>query len=377
MPRTKEILCLSNLPWAERTTRRQMIMSRMRDVRIVYIDPPEKRASFSRKRPDTYKPYPHVTVYSSAGFLTPDSPLFRTDPVRGRTAYLRYLNSVLSKEEMNAPLLWLYSPHYVSFAEEIAHDGLVYDCADQFSRSSSGRKNDKANKRELALCRRADVVFAARRDLYQKLVGFKTKTYLLPNGIDYRPKSGTQLPDADAFPRPLIGFAGDLSDNADVGLLEAAAGHTEGTLLLVTTAEMRDRVDREAYLRLASIENVVPHIVDSQPAILDAVSSFDLFLAPYREGTDESDLRTRVFYACLAAGKPIVSTKHSALVGTFSDCVYAAEDRESFLEMMDRALEEKDPERNARQLAYADGCRWDARILEIRRLLAREGFLVD
>ena len=85
MPRTKAILCFSNLSWSERTTRRQMIMSRMRDVRIVWMDPPDSRFSSAKKRPAPVRPYPHITVYSSAGFLSPASPLFRTDPVRGKT----------------------------------------------------------------------------------------------------------------------------------------------------------------------------------------------------------------------------------------------------------------------------------------------------
>ncbi len=376
MPKTKEILCLSNLAWTERTTRRQMIMSRMRDVRILYLDPPDGRLS-SGKRPEPQKPYPHVTVYSSAGFLAPDSPLFATDPVRGLRGYLRYIRKILQKEKMAAPLLWLYSPLYLPLCDKLTHNGLVYDCADQFTRPSGGRKSALAAKREVSLCRRADAVFAARRDLFHKLEGFNPKTYLLPNGIDNRPKKNEPDPRIASYPRPLIGFAGDLSDGVDIALLEAAADATEGTLLLVTTGEMRDKLPREDYLRITSHENVVPVIAESQPAILDAAADFDLFLAPYREGAEESDLRTRVFFVSLASGKPIVSTVHSVLLRSFPGCVYASENPEEFPKLMKRALLSDDPARRECQLAFADGCRWEARVSEIRRLLAREGFLTD
>ena len=375
MPKTKEILCFSNLPWADRMTRRQMIMSRMRDVRIVWMDPPDGRFSVRGKRPGPTKPYPHITVYSSAGFLSPDSPAFKADPFRGRKAYLAYIGGILKKEEMSSPLLWLYSPAFAPLAEGIWHDGLVYDCAD-LPEYGSGKKKAAAEKETVALCRRADVVFTARRDLYRKLECFNLRTYLLPNGIDYRPKK-TAEPLTAGYARPVVGFAGDLSAGVDLELLRRAAETCGGTLVLVTTGEMRDRLPREDYLRLTSCEKVVPLAVESQPAILDAVSEFDAVVAPYREGAEESDLRSRVFYACLASGKPVISTKHGEILDSFPGCAYAAEDEAGFLDLLKAALSGDDPVRRSRQLAYADGCRWEARVSEIRRLLAREGYLVD
>ena len=376
MPRTKAILCFSNLSWSERTTRRQMIMSRMRDVRIVWMDPPDSRFSSAKKRPAPVRPYPHITVYSSAGFLSPASPLFRTDPVRGKRGYLAYIRGILLKEEISAPLLWLYSPVFGPLAGEIFHDGLVYDCADLPERRS-GKRSTAAEKQLISLCREADVVFAARRDLYGRIAGFNPRTYLLPNGIDYRPKKDPADPRAESYPRPVVGFAGDISDGVDLALLERTAEACEGTLILATTAEMREKLPREDYIRITSHDGVVPLITDGQPALLDAVSGFDACIAPYLEGAEESDLRSRIFFSCLASGKPIVTTKHSVLLDSFPGCAYEAESGEEFLELLSAALSQDDPVRRERQHSYAEGCRWEARVSEIRRLLAREGFLTD
>ncbi len=376
MPKPKEILCFSNLQWAERTTRRQMIMSRMRDVKVVWLDPPGGRSGIRGKRPAPFKPYPHVTVYSSNGFLSPGSSFFRADPIRGQRGYLAYVRDILKREELSAPLLWLYSPVYAPLITGIYHEGLVYDCADLPDRLP-GKKSVSIEKQAISLCRRADVVFAARRDLYRKLAGINPKTYLLPNGIDYRPKKDSGDPRTGSYPRPIVGFAGDVSEAVDLDLIEEIGRSIDGTLVLATTGEMRDKLSREDFIRITSGENVVPFITDSQPVLLDAVSDFDVCIAPYLEKAEESDLRSRVFFACLASGKPIVSTRHSALIESFPDCVYTAGDNAEFLGLLKKAAADDDPARRERQRVFADGCRWEARISEIRRLLAREGYLLD
>ncbi|MCQ2445824.1 MAG: glycosyltransferase [Clostridia bacterium] len=365
MSRSKQLICLSTVPWSEKITRRQMIMSRMRDVEIVYIDPPTGRRSVITRKPEPVSPYPHIRVYSPTG--AGDSKRLSA-----------FLESVIQKEELAEPLVWLYSPVYLDAVRHLKKAGLVYDAAENPSHTSPR----DGSRLEKELCEAADVVFAAQMTHYDRIEAYQKKTYLIPSGIDYRPK--TSLSDEalgviarmEELPKPLYGFAGALRRSVDFEMLEKIADAGK-SLLVVAEAGADEAAVKEEVERLEARENVLLIRAASQSAILEYIRSFDVCVSPLTAQGASDELFTRVFFEYLASGKPIVTSPYPAIVKNYGDVADVSEVGDIFLKMVLTAEERFDLPRKERQIAYAKALGWDARVAEMRRLLAREGFLID
>ena len=59
----KQILCLSGEPWSKLPGRTQQLMSRMRDVQILYFSPPAGRGDLSYRRKGQ-RVRPNITAYT-------------------------------------------------------------------------------------------------------------------------------------------------------------------------------------------------------------------------------------------------------------------------------------------------------------------------
>ena len=382
MSNRKQVLCLSNVPWCGKTTRRQMIMSRMRDVQIVYVNPPAGMKTAFSSKPEPFGPYAHIRVYQPTGIPKAESGLLLNGLFSRRAALAAFIESVTQKEELADPLLWLYSPLDVDLIGMIPHEGVVYDCAENHLQLPTARKPGLLYQKERLLCQKADVVFAAQMSLYDRIEEFNKKTYLIPSGIDYRPKASLSgeaidtIARLEELPKPIYGYAGALRRNVDFHMLNRIADTGKGLLVVTQTGADESAVTEEVE-SLTKRGNVLLIRCSAQTNILDYVSRFDVCVNPITASGSGDELNTRVFFEYLDSGKPIVTSPYPAIVRNYGDVADIVEVGDTFLQMVLTAEERYDLTRRERQLGYAKACNWDARVSEMRRLLAREGYLVD
>ena len=166
------IVCLSTTNYHPLPTRKQNVMSRLRNSEILYFDPPvsliaplkDKKASAyieKYKQPgEKVEGHENITVYA----LPPVLPFFNK---------FRWINKINQKRQAafirekmrehgfgDETVLWCYSPSSCDIVEHLPHAKLVYDCVDRHS-AYKGHINPKVvDKMECDLAKPADQVFA-------------------------------------------------------------------------------------------------------------------------------------------------------------------------------------------------------------------------
>src|SRR5206468_6012611 len=138
------------------------------------------------------------------------------------------------------------------------------------------------------------------------------RTQLVPNAADaelFRPAVARSTASADVseLPRPVLGFAGNItSSKIDFPLLLAVAKAQPRWTFLIVGPSRRESV-REL-TRLLELPNV--HWVGHKPhdQLPQYVAAFDVGLIPYRETAYTRNCFPLKLYEYLAAGKPVVAS---------------------------------------------------------------------
>lgn len=354
----KQLICLSHAPWSPAPNRTQQLITRLKDVEVLFFEPSDG------KTPSPRKVRPNITAYS-----IPPQLMARLDtPMVGRPASAllrRYFRKILQGHRFREAPLWLTSPAQYPLVRAIPHSGLVYDCDREW--------DDLPLKWESELALHADVVFAASVGLAQRLSPCSSNIAILPNGVNYTmfSRSDGDLPPLLARCKgPVFCRVGDVTHDLDLEpLLSAASAHPEWNFLLL------GRVEEELHSRLNRWPNLllpgqVP-MVDVPDYLRHSQVCFDL-LAKSTAGSDILPIR---LYEYLAVGKPVVLMLQSEQVEPFPDVVYAAFSPATFLRRCERALEEDPTWVFDRRRSYARGAQWADRAAEIQHILETAALL--
>lgn len=351
----RQLICLSHEPWLPSPTRTQQLLTRLKDVNILFFEPPA--GGSAHKKPGR-KVRPNITVYTLPPRLDNkfDAKLLRQTTL---TRQNRFLNKMLQKHRFQEPALWLTSPESVFLIESIPHGGLIYDCSREWDELPLDWES------ELAL--RADVVFAASPGLVRRLSPCCNNIALIPNGVNYVlfAQSGTEHPAILAGRKgPVLGRVGAVTADLELEpLLLTAASRPDWTFLLIGPVEESVRPS------LAQFPNIllpgrVP-MVDIPDLLSGCHVCFDLLS---RRGKGNDILPSRL-YEYLATGRPVVLMLVPDQVEPFPDVVYTASDPASFLRRCERALEEDPTWVRDRRQAYARDSQWAKRAGEIQHIL--------
>ena len=367
------IVCLSTTNYHPLPTRKQNVMSRLRNAEVLYFDPPvsviaplkAKKASAylsKYKRPgEKVEGHENITVYA----LPPVLPFFNK---------FRWVNRLNQKRQAafvrrkmcehgfgEETVLWCYSPSSCDIAYKGHIDPVVVD------------------RMERDLAGVADQVFATAVGLAKTLEKVNPTTKMIPNGAAYEIFSRVQtekgsLPcpeDMKSLKHPVFGFVGMLQECIDYALIEKLAkDRPDATVFLI--GRTLPGVDLS---HLRQYPNIVFHGLVPQPELPAYLAQMDVCLNVFRAGALSRDVSPLKFYEYLATGKPVVSTREPLQVEDFADVVYIAHDADEFIAMCDAAATENDPEKVAKRLAYGAQCSWSERVRQIEAVLYGKGVL--
>lgn len=349
----KQLVCLSHAPWSSTPDRTQQLVTRLKNVEILYFEPDHGAPSPRRVRPN-------ITVYS-----VPPRLMQRLEvPVVGTPSVLllrRYFRKILQGHGFREAPLWLTSPAQYPLIRLIPHGGLIYDCDREW--------DELPLKWESELALRADVVFAASRGLARRLSPCCSNIAILPNGVNYALFSRESEP-----PRrtggPVFCRVGAVTGDLDLEpLLTAAAAHPEWSFLLLGEVEeaARARLERCPNVRLPGH---VP-MVDVPDHLRESRVCFDLL----DHATAGSDILPIRLYEYLAVGRPVVLALLPDQVEPFPDVVYTASSPAAFLRCCEHALAEDPTWVYDRRRAYAREAQWSSRSAEIQHILETAALL--
>ena len=231
------------------------------------------------------------------------------------------------------PVLVTGSPPSVGVVGELDELVSVYFCMDDFLHHPAATAKMIAPL-ERRLLERVDVLVATAHGLTKTKRPRSGRTHYLPQGVNFehfavkRP-TPTEL---QGLPRPIIGFAGRLSDCCDLRLLARVAKRfPEASLVLVGPLSVEHRG-----LELPNVHCLGHRPYQDLPAY---VQEFDVALVPYlvNDWTRAVDPLKLLEY--LAAGVGVVSTAIPE-VRKYEAVVRVTEDASDFVLGIERALTE-------------------------------------
>lgn len=290
-----------------------------------------------------------------------------------RRLYQRALRGRRAFTGARDPLLWVYTPTVEPYLDRLPHSGIVYHCVDRWWEFEE-YDADVMMRHHVALCRRADVVFASSRELVRDCEPHARTVHLMRHGVEWEHFAAAALGDAMPEPAeladvsgPVVGFFGLIHDWIDQDLLvRVARALPDATLVLI--GKSRVPVDRLKDLPNVRLTGQQPY--DRLPAF---ARRFDVGLIPFRVNELTLAVNPIKLREYLSAGMRVVSTDLPELrVFEEHERVAIARDADAFVDAVRRALARPD-EPGARRAA-ALGMRsesWEGRCAEMVSLWRR------
>lgn len=329
------------------------ILGRRRPV--LFVEPPRsvlkgRAGSFALRAADDG---------SSVHVLTPTAP-----PAYNRPAVAPLADFTISRQVTKAADQLFDGPRVMFVCTprrgllNVSNDLLLYwqrDAVELMARSGGARRLDRQHRR---LMRHADVVTGVSPELVDGQTIGRTDAVLVPNGCDFDHFS-TPQPRPSELPvgRPVIGFAGGVSDRLDVDLLVALADARPEWLFAVVGEIVRPMPQRENLL----LTGRRPYA--ELPAWLQA---FDVGIVPYIEDLKNRHSHPLKALEYLAAGTPTVSVPIAALK-QLGDVVHMASGRDAFIATLDDVMDHPDSLADCQIVARANS--WSARVNVLESLV--------
>ncbi len=380
MTAERDIVYLSRVPWDSLYQRPQhLAVGLARSARVLYVDTP--RSTFNRRflkplqahrpvRPLLSQPAPGLTVLSPA--YLPFLPGWWPPPGQYQIHRL-FMRWAVRRLGMAAPIVWLQDPRDLYFLNSVSARLVCYDCMDDYALLAPPAVSRSALRaQEVAVLRRADVVFASARELALRCAETNPNVVLVPNGVDadrFSPHNRLPAPsDVAAIAAPRLGYVGAIAPWLDFDLLQAVARErTQCALVLVGPVLSGAEAQVRALQRLPNV-----HVLGERPyeAIPAYLHSFDVCLIPFQVNDLTRVVNPVKFYEYMAAARPVVATALPELLPHAHVCMLAADVR-SFIAGVDAALSGRDePAAVQQRLALARANSWTQRVQAVQEALA-------
>lgn len=357
----KQLVCLSHLPWQAEPTRTQQLLTRLREVSILFFAPAPPAGGKGRRQTGL-RVRSNLTVYTlpSPRAGSENFPLLRR---RSQAKLAAFVLEILDRHRFREPLLWVTSPEHLPLTYAIPHRGLVYDCSREW--------DELPLQWESELAAQADVCFVASQGLHDRLVPCCDNIALVPNGVNYlifsqnRPETPPEL---RRMAGPILCRVGALPDDLELEpLCYAARRNPSWNFLLLGPAAPCVVRALEGFPNIHLLgpvpANHIPDYLFACHVCFDLISRRSL-------GTDILPAHA---FEYLASGKPIVVMLDYDQVEPFPDVVYAAHTPAEFQARCLSALQEDPNWVCDRRQAYAQRAGWSDRAREVSRILEDTG----
>lgn len=344
------VLCFSHLRWGFVFQRPNHLMIRaVRGRRVFYIEEPLF---------DADQAHLHTQVVSP-GLLrvVPRLPQHEPDPEARINALLREL---CEREKVMHAIHWYYTPMMLGVSAGLPRDFVVYDCMDELANFLFAPP--QLQQRERELFQLADVVFTGGRSLYEAKRSQHRNVHAMPSSVDvaHFQQARAALPEPDdqrAIPRPRLGYSGVIDERMDLALIDAIATHRPDWQLVMLGPVVK--IDPAQLPKHANVHYLGLKTYEELPAYL---SGWDAALLPFALNDATRYISPTKTPEYLAAGKPVVSTPIGDVVEPYGrlGVVHIATGAPEFIFAIERALQEQDPQSDARRDELLHEMSWDA-----------------
>lgn len=215
----------------------------------------------------------------------------------------------LSIKHPEPRILWLDDPSMVRNVDKYHPHLVVYDALDQPAEEFAGWAPYLSDLRK-----KADVIFATSRKLYEENKKEHPNVHLCPNGVDFNHFSNARYghlpvpPDIRDRGRPLVGYVGAVASWLDWELIDYITGANP----------------QLSFIFVGPLCNIAPPFTKPNLHFLgyrdyrvlpSYVQCFDVCLIPFRLTSMTEGCNPIKMYEYLSAGKPVVSTPLPEVAG--------------------------------------------------------------
>jgi len=361
-----------------RTSSHHVAMRLAANMPVLYVDSPGMRAPqasgrdfrrvFRKLREALRAPRRvdtnlwHCTVPQLPFRRVPGVPLFNR--LFSRWALRRAMRVLGARPRIS----WFVTPHPGFLARRLGESLCVYYCIDDYA-AHPGVDAEVIAASDLALTKKADIVFVAPPALLSLKQSQNPQTRFSPHGVDAKlfaraSDPATEIPEpARALKGPVVGYFGSIHEWIDVELIAwLARSRPQWTFLLVGYAAIK-------VPELEALPNVV--LAGAQPyATLPTwAKAFHAAIIPYRRNRQVENANPLKLREYLATGKPIVAVSNPE-IARFASVVRIADGKEDFLQGLEQVLADGPEHGAAERMASVADQTWDRRVEDVLREVA-------
>lgn len=273
------------------------------------------------------------------------------------------------RKGMESPILWIAIPTAANVIGKLGESCVVYQVSDKYDANSEDHAVDPAKIGEMheQCIERADIVLYSGRKLLEEATLGREKSYLLEQAVDFEHWSKVAdlapAPGIAALPRPRIGYFGAIEPWLVDRELIRLAGETHPEWTWVFIGNLARGTD---LTELANVRMIPAVPYEELPRY---AAGFDVCVLPWQTEhaftSYGSAIKVREY---LATGKPVVIAPLPEYEH-MSDVIRIARSREDFIQKVEAALQDDDPENaKKRQEAVRDGT-WRSRAEWVSQLI--------
>lgn len=387
MIKNKDIICITQSDWDEPKRCRHHLMSVLaKDNRVLFVERPIHISLLMKSIAEwkrMFKVLRGIRKEEKGLFLYAPPLIFPGGDwipwINKINQYIIYLSIkyAVARLKIKNPILWIFSFTAGRLVGRFNENLSLYFCNDPFYIfAPPGRKREGIKKVERELVERVDYIFAVHHSLVEEKSKINKHTYLIPHGVrvDLFCKIDPTVPaEIKEIPSPRIGFVGVLGGKLDYKLIEHVADNKkEWSIVLIGPIAEVDAVHRQAIERLRKRSNVYLLGNKKQEELPNYIHSLNVCLLPYKESEFSRMFWLPLkFYEYLASGKPIVSNIILRGAMEYDESVIrTAEDRELFIEMVEKSLDNDSDELIGKRKLIAMDNSWQKRIQKIYELVS-------
>ncbi len=357
----RPLLCFSHLRWNLVYQRPQHLLTRCaRHQRVYYFEEPNFTGT--QPRIEAMPTASGVTVV--VPHLPPGLKQMAIDSARREL-----LEGFLRSEEIEAPVLWYYTPMALPYTEHIRCSARVYDCMDELSLFMDAPP--ALQELERRLLNMADVVFTGGQTLYQykKATSQHQNIHAFPSSVDVPHFAQARALDIDpvdqaGIPHPRVGYFGVIDERMDLALIGGLAELRPDLQFVMIGPVVK--IDKESLPLRDNIHWLGSKTYDELPAYL---SGWDVALLPFALNESTRFISPTKTPEYLAAGRPVVSTSITDVVTPYGDegLVWIADSPDAMSSAIDEALASDRPARQRHVDAFLSRTSWDRTWYEMWR----------
>jgi len=288
--------------------------------------------------------------------------LYRYQIIESVIARIRrmHLKFSIKKIELQPDIIYIWHPSFANRIDDFDDALIVYHCYDEYSTFDDiNLQNTQLSHEEIALLKRADIVFTVSEKTKQRRLPFNSNIHVVTNGVNFQLFSRAQdaktcIPeDLKVIRGPIIGLVTTLTTILDVDLLISIFElRPKWSFVFIGLMEEDPNKMNNSLRYFLKLPNV--HVIGTrkQEEIPGYLKGCDVCTIPWILNELSMSGSPLKLYEYLAAGKPVVSTPLSHLL-FLRDVICFAKNTKEWIDAIEAALND------------------DARVLE-RQCVARE-----